>query len=64
MATFVSKPFKESKKQVESLGFDEKSNSKFLMKEWLKMRETAAEERRLLAKREAEKKRTEAEETA
>ena len=75
MAMFVSEAFEELKKQVESLGLDEKSKSKFLMEEWRKMRETAAEERRLqaereaaveerklLAEREAEKKRAEREE--
>ena len=64
MAKFVSEAFEELKKQVESLGLDEKSKSKFLMEEWRKMREAeaeekraereaAAEERRLQAKREA-----------
>ena len=49
MLMFVSEAFKELKKQVESLGLDEKSKSKFLMEEWRKMRETAVEERRLQA---------------
>ena len=31
MAKFVSEAFEELKKQVESLGLDEKSKSKFLM---------------------------------
>ena len=53
MATFVSEAFKELKKHVESLGLDEKSKSKFLMKEWRKMRETAVEEGRLQAEQEA-----------
>ena len=53
MATFVSEAFEELKKQVESLGLDEKSKSKFQMEEWRKMREIAAEERRLQAEREA-----------
>ena len=53
MATFVSKDFEELKKQVESLGLDEKSKSKFLMEDWRKICETAAEERRLQAEREA-----------
>ena len=55
MAKFVSEAFEELKKQVESLGLDEKSKSKFLMEEWRKMREaeTAAEERKLQAEREA-----------
>ena len=63
MATFVSKAFEELKKQVESLGLDEKSKSKFLMEEWRKMREAeaAAEERRLQAEREAEEQRAERE---
>ena len=51
MAMFVSEAFEELKKLVESLGLDEKSKSKFLMEEWCKMRETAAEERRLQAER-------------
>ena len=49
MTTFVSEAFEELKKQVESLGLDEKSKSKFLMEEWRKMRETAPKERRLQA---------------
>ena len=73
-ATFVLEAFKELKKQVNSLGLGEKSKSKFLMKEWRKMleteaeekraeREAAAEERKLLAEREAaaEEKRAERE---
>ena len=46
MATFVSEAFEELKKQVESLGLNEKSKSKFLMEEWRKMREAEAEEKR------------------
>ena len=59
MATFVSETFEEFKKQVESLGLDEKSKSKFLMEEWRKMRKTVAEERKLQAEREAEENRAE-----
>ena len=51
MATFVSEAFEELKKQVESLGLDEKSKSKFVIEEWRKMREAEAEEKR--AEREA-----------
>ena len=51
MAMFVSESFEELKKQVESLGLDEKSKSKFLMEEWRKMLEAEAEEKR--AEREA-----------
>ena len=51
MAKFVSEAFEELKKQVESLGLDEKSKSKFLMEEWRKMREAEAEEKK--AEREA-----------
>ena len=63
MAKFVSEAFEELKKQVESLGLDEKSKSKFLMEKWRKMgeAEAAAEERRLLAERKAEEKRAELE---
>ena len=63
MAKFVSEAFEELKKQVESLGLDEKSKSKFLMEEWREMREAEAEERRLQAEREAaaEEKRAERE---
>ena len=66
MATFVSEAFEELKKQVESLGLDEKSKSKFLMEEWRKMRETATKERSLQAEREAavEKRRLQAEREA
>ena len=75
MATFVSEAFEELKKQVESLGLGEKSKSKFLMKEWRKMRETeaevkraereaAAEERKLLVEREAVAKEKRAEREA
>ena len=53
MATFASEALGKLKKQVESLGLDEKSKSKFLMEEWREMRETEAEERRLQAEREA-----------
>ena len=51
MATFVSEAFEELKKQLKSLGLDEKSKSKFLMEEWRKMRKAEAEEKR--AEREA-----------
>ena len=51
MVMFVSKAFEELKKQVESLGLDEKSKSKFLMEEWPKMHKVKAEEKR--AEREA-----------
>ena len=34
MATFVSEAFEELKKQVESLGLEEKSKIKFLTEEW------------------------------
>ena len=65
MAKFVSEAFEELKKQVESLGLDEKSKSKFLKEEWCKMceAEAAAEERRLQVEREAaaEEKRAERE---
>ena len=53
METFVSKAFEEIKKQVESLGLDEKSKSKFLMKESRKMLEGETKERRVQAEREA-----------
>ena len=53
MATFVSEAFEELKKQVESLGLDEKLKSKFLMDECRKMHETVAKERRLEAELEA-----------
>ena len=53
IGTFVSKPFEDLKKEVESLGVDEKSKSKFLMEEWRKMREAEEEERSLQAEREA-----------
>ena len=59
MAKFVSEAFEELKKQVESLGLDEKSKSKFLMEEWRKMRKVEAEEKR--AEREVEEKRAERE---
>ena len=62
MAKFVSKAFEELKKQVESLGLDEKFKSKFLMEEWCKMREAEAEEKR--AEREAVERRLQAEREA
>ena len=66
MATFVSEAFEKLKKQVESLGLNEKSKSKFLMEEWHKMCETATKERRLQAVREAavEERRLQAEREA
>ena len=59
MATFVSKAFEELKKQVESLGLNEKSKSNFLMEEWRKIREAKAEEKK--AEREAVERRLQAE---
>ena len=56
MATFASEAFEKLKKQVESLGSDEKSKSKFLKEEWRKMREAEAEEKR--AGHEAEERKT------
>ena len=35
-----------TQKQVESLGLDEKSKSKFLIEKWRKLREAEAEEKR------------------
>ena len=64
MATFVSKAFEELKKQVESMGVDEKSKSKFLMEEWRKMREAEAEEKRAEREAAAEERRLQAEREA
>ena len=59
MATFVSEGFWELRKQVESLGLNEKSKSKFLMEEWRKMCEAEAEEKRAAREAVAEEKRAE-----
>ena len=64
MAMFVSEAFEELKKQVESLGLDEKSKSKFLMEEWRKVRETEAEENRAERETAAEERRLQAEREA
>ena len=64
MATFVSKAFEELKKQVESLGLNEKYKSKLLMKEWRKMREAEAEEKRAKREAAAEERRLQAEREA
>ena len=64
MAKFVSEAFEESKKQVESLGLDEKSMSKFLIEEWRKMREAEAEEKRAKREPAAEERRSQAEREA
>ena len=61
MATFVSEAFEELKKEVECLGLDEKSKSKFLMEEWRKMREAEAEEKRAEREAATEEKRAEQE---
>ena len=59
MAKFVSEAFEELKKQVEFLGLDEKSKSKFLMEEWRKMRKAEAEEKKAEREAAAEKSRAE-----
>ena len=64
MATFVSKAFEELKKQVESLSSDEKTKSKFLIKEWRKNREAEAEERRAEGEAAAEGRRLQAQREA
>ena len=64
MATFVSEAFEELKKQVESLGLDEKSKSKFLIEEWRKMCEVEAEEKRAEQEAVAEERRLQAEREA
>ena len=46
------------KRQVKSLGLDEKQRNKFITDEWRRMREAEAEERRLAAQ--AEERRIEA----
>ena len=61
MATFVSEAFEELKRQVESLGLDEKSKSKLLMEEWRKIREAEAGEKRAERKAAAEERRLQAE---
>ena len=61
VATFASEAFEELKKQVESLGLDEKSKSKFLMEEWRKMRKAEAKEKRAEREAAAEEKRLQAE---
>ena len=51
---------KDLKRQVESLGWDEKQRNKLITEEWRRMRESEAEERRLAAQ--VEKRRIAAEE--
>ena len=51
----------ELKRQVESLGLNEKQRNKLITKEWRRMREAEAEERRLAAQAEERKIAAEAE---
>ena len=48
---------KELKRQVESLGLDEKQRNKLITDEWCRMREAEAEERRIAAEVKAEERR-------
>ena len=61
MARFVSDAFDELKKQVESLGLDANSKSKFLIEEWHKIHKAEAEEKKTVHEAAAEETRLRAE---